>query len=159
MNRLLTATTVCLTGLAVGSTATAGQSGPEVYAQRAAHLLAEPGPSSVAENVVLFMIDGLRWQEVFAGADPLLIETLADNPRVLEAARAEFWRDTPEERRETLLPFLWGVVAEQGLLAGNVWQGSEVDVLNGLNFSYPGYNEILSGYPDERIDSNAPSGE
>jgi fermentation-respiration switch protein FrsA (DUF1100 family) len=101
------------------------------------------------------MIDGLRWQEVFAGADPLLIETLADNPRVLEAARAEFWRDTPEERRETLLPFLWGVVAEQGLLAGNVWQGSEVDVLNGLNFSYPGYNEILSGYPDERIDSNA----
>jgi hypothetical protein len=28
-------------------------------------------------------------------------------------------------------------------------------VTNGRNFSYPGYNEILTGFADERIDSNA----
>ena len=32
--------------------------------------------------------------------------------------------------------------------------GSEVRVTNGHNFSYPGYNELLSGKADPRVDSN-----
>jgi hypothetical protein len=38
---------------------------------------------------------------------------------------------------------------------GDPSRGSSARVTNGRNFSYPGYHEILSGFPDERIDSNA----
>jgi hypothetical protein len=53
-----------------------------------------------------------------------------------------------------LLPFIWGTVAKQGQLWGNRDKGSEVRVFNGHNFSYPGYNELLTGYADLKIDSN-----
>ena len=42
-----------------------------------------------------------------------------------------------------------------GQIHGNRNLGSKVDLTNTLWFSYPGYNEILSGKADdERIDSN-----
>ena len=44
---------------------------------------------------------------------------------------------------------------KQGQFFGNVNAGSEVKVTNGRNFSYPGYNEILTGIADPKIDSNA----
>ena len=68
--------------------------------------------------------------------------------------RTNFWRATPEARREALFPFLWGTVAKQGQLCGNRDKGSEVRVSNGHNFSYPGYNEFLTGVADPKIDSN-----
>ncbi|HET7756509.1 MAG TPA: alkaline phosphatase family protein, partial [Steroidobacteraceae bacterium] len=37
---------------------------------------------------------------------------------------------------------------------GNQTVGSVARVTNGLAFSYPGYNEMLTGHPDVRIDSN-----
>jgi len=111
------------------------------------------------QNVIVVMMDGMRWQEVFGGADPELIKTLG--PEALgspkeRAASAEklYGRSTPEERRKALMPFLWTVVAEQGQIFGNRDLGSESQVTNGLNFSYPGYNETLTGFPDPRIDSN-----
>jgi len=52
------------------------------------------------------------------------------------------------------MPFLWRFVAQQGQIWGNTNQGSPVRVANGLNFSYPGYNELLTGLVDPRIDSN-----
>jgi hypothetical protein len=105
-------------------------------------------------NVVLITTDGLRWQEVFQGADELLLSKEFGNVGNTNALRKEFWRATPEARREVLLPFLWGKVAQSGQLWGNRTKGSEVRVSNGRNFSYPGYNEFLTGYPDPKIDSN-----
>ena len=52
------------------------------------------------------------------------------------------------------MPFLWSVMAKQGQLYGNREAGSDAFVTNGLNFSYPGYNETLCGFPDPRINSN-----
>jgi len=106
-------------------------------------------------NVVLIVSDGLRWQEVFSGADPSLLDEKhggiwADRDRL----RHEFWNDDAAERRKMLLPFLWGVVAKQGQIFGNQNKGSIARVTNGLAFSYPGYNEMLTGRPDPRIDSN-----
>jgi hypothetical protein len=106
-------------------------------------------------NVVLIVSDGLRWQEVFTGADANLLDEKhggiwADPDRL----RHEFWNDDPTERRKLLLPFLWGVVAKQGQIFGNQNKGSIARVTNGLAFSYPGYNEMLTGRPDPRIDSN-----
>jgi len=106
-------------------------------------------------NVVLIVSDGLRWQEVFTGADPdLLDEKHGGIWASPERLRREFWNDDPTKRREMLFPFLWGVVAKQGQFFGNQNKGSIARVANGLAFSYPGYNEMLTGRPDPRINSN-----
>src|SRR5688500_5272227 len=120
---------------------------------------AQPAASAPARtrtrNVVLVVTDGLRWQEVFGGADSALV---FGEPKVVGGdtmgIRQTFWRPTAKARREALLPFLWEVVARDGQIFGNLVEGSSVTVTNGLNFSYPGYNEMLSGFADPRIDRN-----
>jgi hypothetical protein len=106
-------------------------------------------------NVVLIVSDGLRWQEIFTGADPTLLSEANGGIWEKEAdLRREFWRDDPAERRRALFPFLWNTVAVRGQIFGNQALGSVARVTNGLAFSYPGYNEMLTGHPDAKIDSN-----
>lgn len=106
------------------------------------------------KKVVLITLDGLRWQELFSGADPLLVankEYVGDTTDL----KNRFWRDSPKQRREILFPFLWKEVVQMGQIHGNRILGSKVDLTNKLWFSYPGYNEILTGIADDkRIDSN-----
>jgi len=105
--------------------------------------------------VVLIVSDGLRWQEVFTGADPTLLNE--EHGGIWESAatlKTKYWNDDPSVRRRLLFPFLWEVVAKQGQLFGNQTKGSIAHVTNGLAFSYPGYNEMLTGRPDPRINSN-----
>ena len=52
------------------------------------------------------------------------------------------------------MPFLWSVVASQGQIYGNRDLRSDSHVINGLNFSYPGYAETLTGIADARVNSN-----
>lgn len=52
------------------------------------------------------------------------------------------------------MPFLWGTIARDGQLLGNVDAGSPVIVTNAFKISYPGYHELLSGFPSETINSN-----
>ena len=106
------------------------------------------------ENVIFVMTDGLRWQEVFNGAEAALIDKDRGGVGDVEALRKAFWRETPEARREALMPFLWSVIAKQGQVWGNRNAGSEASVTNGFNFSYPGYNETLTGFADPRVKSN-----
>jgi len=111
------------------------------------------------ENVVVVMLDGMRWQDVFRGADPELIKTLGpdalgDAKERTANAQHLYWRDTPADRRQALMPFLWSVVAAQGQIFGNRDLASDSHVTNGLNFSYPGYSETLTGIADPRIHSN-----
>jgi hypothetical protein len=106
-------------------------------------------------TVVLIVSDGLRWQEIFTGADPTLMDSehggIWVDPKEL---KQKFWSDNIEERRKALFPFLWSVVAKQGQVFGNQTKGSVARVSNGMAFSYPGYNEMLTGHPDPKIDSN-----
>jgi len=108
-----------------------------------------------AENVVLITLDGLRPEEMFTGADErLMIEELGVKEPA--ALKEKFWRESAEERREVLLPFLWGkVLAGEAWLAGDPQHESSVRVTNGMYFSYPGYNELLTGFADPAVDSNA----
>ena len=54
-------------------------------------------PALKTRNVVLIVSDGLRWQEVFTGADPqLLNEANGGIWDKEEDLRREFWRDSPE---------------------------------------------------------------
>ena len=107
------------------------------------------------QNVILVVTDGLRWQEVFGGADTAL---LFGEPRLVGGdtvgTRGKFWRATAAERREAMMPFFWGTIARQGQIFGNRRIGGTADVTNGLKFSYPGYNEMLAGFADPRINSN-----
>ncbi|MBN8247849.1 MAG: AP protein, partial [Verrucomicrobia bacterium] len=119
-------------------------------------LLTQPADAAPlrTRNVILVSTDGLRWQEVFQGVEEVLLSKEWGAVGDTNALRRELWRPTPEERRAVLFPFLWGTVARQGQLFGNRTAGSEVRVTNGRNFSYPGYNEFLTGRPDPAIDSN-----
>ncbi len=116
------------------------------------HLKAQP--LTKTENVFLITLDGLRWQELFYGADSSLItdKEYVEDPESLQAI---FWKEIPNQRRHTLMPFFWKVVAEQGQLHGNRHLGSKVNCTNQQWFSYPGYSEILCGFADDqRITSN-----
>ncbi len=118
-----------------------------------AALVAAAQPNRATRNVIFVMSDGLRWQEAFAGADPALMNKQSGVSDV-NALKQAFWRDSASARREALMPFLWTVIAKQGQIYGNRGLGSDAYVTNGRNFSYPGYSEILCGFPDDRIDSN-----
>jgi hypothetical protein len=106
-------------------------------------------------TVVLIVSDGLRWQEVFTGAEEdLLNEAVGGNWLSEQELRKRYWRPDPRARRALLFPFLWGTVAKRGQLFGNQTLGSVAQVTNGKAFSYPGYNEMTTGYPNDAIDSN-----
>lgn len=104
-------------------------------------------------NIVLITLDGVRWQEVFSGADKAILnnKSFVENEK---ATQDRFWANSPERRREKLMPFFWGTIAKEGQLYGNHRIGSTVQLTNREWFSYPGYNEILVGYADPAINSN-----
>lgn len=110
---------------------------------------AQTGPS---RHVIVVTLDGLRWQEFFGGAGREYF------PRDAKGSGGEperrFWRDTPAERREALMPFVWRTLAREGQIFGDAESGSPARLTNGLFFSYPGYNEMLAGRADPRVDSN-----
>jgi len=108
-----------------------------------------------ATNVVLVLVDGVRWQEVFRGADCSFIED-REKGKVADSAgfRRRFCRDSLIAARQALMPFLWTTIAEQGALFGDRDQGVPAAITNSMKFSYPGYNEILTGVADPRIDKN-----
>lgn len=108
-------------------------------------------------NVLFITIDGLRWQEVFRGPD----DTFANKEfggvsgKALAEMQASFAGRTPAERRRILMPFLWGEIAARGQLHGNRDLGSPMRVTNAAQISYPGYNEMLTGFADPQIVDNA----
>lgn len=107
-----------------------------------------------AENIIIVTLDGLRWQELFTGADEKLIDAKAGGVKDLRALRETYWRPTPEARRSAMMPFLWSVMAKQGQVYGDPDRSASALLTNGLKFSYPGYSEMFCGVADRTIDSN-----
>jgi predicted AlkP superfamily pyrophosphatase or phosphodiesterase len=107
-----------------------------------------------AENIIIITTDGFRWQEAFKGMD----ETLARDKKFNQADSAyiykKYWSIDVSERREKLMPFMWSVLAKKGQIYGNRALGNKVNNANPYWFSYPGYNEIMTGYADTLINSN-----
>lgn len=114
--------------------------------------------ASAPRQVVLVTLDGLRWQEVFRGADDAMInpESGGIAEKEVAAIREAVGAPGAEARRARLMPFLWGEIAKRGQIIGNRDRGSLMNVANAEWFSYPGYNEVLCGFPDPLIVSNAP---
>lgn len=107
-------------------------------------------------NVVLVTLDGVRWHEVFEGADPALVANpRLVNPDIRHDVIAPALVDVPD-RAAALMPFVHGTIARQGVLYGDKRAGDCARVSNPYAVSYPGYNEILTGHPDPAISGNEP---
>jgi len=107
-------------------------------------------------KVVLVTLDGVRIQEIFGGMDPVLMNAPEADSGIYEpeVTKTRYWRDTPEARREALMPFFWKTLVPAGILLGDPARGSAVTVRNDQWFSYPGYSEILTGEPQPDVKSN-----
>jgi hypothetical protein len=104
-------------------------------------------------NIFIITTDGFRWQEIFTGADSVLL----NNPQYVKDTtllRQLFWNGNIDERRRMLMPFVWKTLAMQGSIYGNRNYGNKVSVANPYRFSYAGYNEIFTGYADPAIIAN-----
>lgn len=108
---------------------------------------------NAAQNVVLVTLDGVRWKEVFNGADKNLVSN-TDFVKDPAHLNKQFWAPTAKKRQQLLMPFLTQVVAKEGIIIGDRENSSNMSVSNPWYFSYPGYNEILTGEVDENISSN-----
>ena len=91
--------------------------------------------------VVLVVLDGVRWQDVFAGADVELARACGFVPGVWTNARA-------------LTPNLHRLMQAPGLAIGVPGSRGGISA-SGPNFiSLPGYREIFSGHSDASCDTN-----
>ena len=106
-------------------------------------------------NVFIVTLDGIRWQEVFNGPDPGLVNAPVYTPDT-GLMKMLYYDPAVEVSRAKLMPFFWNVLARKGRLYGNRLEGNRVNVSNAYRFSYPGYNEILTGYTDLSVNSNRP---
>lgn len=116
--------------------------------------LASAQSGNKTEHVVLILIDGFRWQELFKGAEYDLLLSNRYNSGDSLLRFKKYWDDNQEIRRKKLLPFTWGYLASHGQLYGNRDLGNNVSVKNPYWFSYPGRAEVLSGFVDTAINSN-----
>jgi hypothetical protein len=102
----------------------------------ATHASAGDEASERSESaVVLVVLDGVRWQEIFGGVDPVM---------------ARQRRMTPEETQSArdLMPNLARMVESEGLAIGAPGHGAEIAATGPQFISMPGYIEILTGKPD-----------
>ena len=107
------------------------------------------------QNIIIITTDGLRWQEVFKGMDTAIANNKKFNQGDSAYIYKNYWAVSEPERRKKLLPFFWSTLQQQGIIYGNRNTGNKVDVANRYWFSYPGYSEIMTGYPDTLVNSNS----
>jgi hypothetical protein len=96
---------------------------------------AQPTDVVVADRdesaVVLVVLDGVRWQEVFRGVDPVLARRHG-----IAATEAE------------PMPNLHRMIDGEGMAIGAPGRGAEISASGPQFISLPGYIEIFSGKPD-----------
>lgn len=110
--------------------------------------------SRQTQNLIVIVLDGMRWQEVFNGADSALI----NNPSFTKSknkVQKKYWDNDFRVRREKLFPFLWKTVAANGQILGNRYLQNNVNVTNPYQYTYPGFSEMLTGHVDPAIKTNS----
>ena len=135
--RFTSAAAVLFVGVAAATAPAAAQTAPDT-----------------GRAVVLIVTDGFRWQELFGGADPFLNNQEFGGVDDTAIVRTSYLVGSADANRRALMPFMWEVIAREGQIYGNRRIGSSAVVTNGLKFSYPGYNEMLTGRADPCIDRN-----
>lgn len=126
-------------------------------------LLPNPAPApqrpavDKSPKVVLVLLDGIRWQELFRGVDPELMNKENGGVANVDALSKKYARNSQAESRKAIMPWFWSTFSEKGMVYGNRDLGSVMRVSNPHHFSYPGYSEMIVGYHDARINSNNPN--
>jgi len=108
---------------------------------------------NASPNIFIISTDGFRWQEIFYGADSVIL----NNPHYVKDTcllKQMFWDTSVDERRKMLMPFVWKTLALRGSIYGNRNYANKVSVANPYRFSYAGYNEIFTGYADNAVITN-----
>ena len=103
--------------------------------------------AEVPDYLVIITLDGVRTTELFGGLDRDTYKAASKSAEWAdEATYQSYWAETPQARREKLMPFFWGEwMSQHGSVIGNRALGSQMDLRNRHRFSYPGYSEILTG--------------
>jgi phosphopentomutase/2,3-bisphosphoglycerate-independent phosphoglycerate mutase family metalloenzyme len=91
--------------------------------------------------VVLVVLDGVRWQEVFGGADRALVRPRLGSVPLWTTARS-------------LMPNLYALIDNHAVALGAPDHGPEIAVTGPQRISLPGYLEIFDGRPDAACESN-----
>lgn len=91
--------------------------------------------------VVLVVLDGVRWQDIYEGADRALLGPRAGASAAPSGPRA-------------LLPNLYRLIDAHGVALGAPGHGPEIAATGPQFISLPGYFEIFSGRADSRCQSN-----
>ncbi len=91
--------------------------------------------------VVLVVLDGVRWQEVFYGADRSLARAHGMNPLA--------WVNPRD-----LMPNVHRLVHTHGVAIGAPGHGAQISASGPQFISLPGYLEIFAGKPDLACDRN-----
>lgn len=107
------------------------------------------------ENIIVVTTDGLRWQEFYSGMDTALANDRQFNQGQKGYIYSKYWHEDAGERRKKLLPFIWSTFVSNGQLYGNRAFDNFVNVANPYWFSYPGYNEMFTGFVDTAINKNS----
>jgi hypothetical protein len=105
----------------------------------AAQTAADHPGSQPDRKVVLVTLDGVRVQELFGGMDEVIASAGETDSGIYEpdVTRKRYWRATPQERREALMPFFWKQLAPAGMVLGNQALGSTVKVRTCSGFRTP----------------------
>jgi hypothetical protein len=98
-------------------------------------------PERAESAVVLVVLDGVRWQDVFSGVDRGLVRARASEAFAWESPRI-------------LMPNLYRSIERNGVALGAPGRGAEVAVSGAALVSLPGYLELFAGRPDPRCRSN-----
>ncbi len=106
------------------------------------------------KNVVIITLDGFRWKDLFNGSDSGNLFGKKFTSQDSASRIRKYWGKDENERRAKLMPFFWNTIAKQGQIYGNRTYGNFVNVTNKYWFSYPGYNEIFTGFADSLINKN-----
>lgn len=107
-----------------------------------------------AKNLIIFLMDGYRWRELYHGADSNLLFNSTYNHTDSAWTVTKYWDNNLKLRRQKLMPFVWETIASQGQLYGDRDYYNLVNVQNKYWFSYPGRSEIFTGYYDTAVNSN-----
>ena len=128
--------------------ATWGASPSTPVPPREAHAFeATPGASErdaeerAESAVVLVVLDGVRWQEVFGGADRALAYDRGMNPLAWASPRK-------------LMPNLQRLLDTRAIALGAPGRGASITATGPQFISMPGYLEIFTGHPDPGCSSN-----
>ncbi len=102
------------------------------------------------ENVVLIVSDGLRWQEIFTGADEPLCSMTR---RAAAGCRRRICASAiggpmPARGASCCFRFCGARWPNKGRFSAIGARAAIAHVTNGKAFSYPGYNEMSTGYPE-----------